>query len=226
MKIATVAAPVLGAAAMLLAASITAHAESACTDLGGAVDDAVCVSHTVTPRYTLDIDFPVDYPDQHAVTEFVDGTRSEWNHAADTYPAREFPYLLAISGTGYHSGPAQTGTRSLVFALNSDFGAHPVTSFHALNYDLAKGAPITLASLFKPGTDPARVLAPIIKRELDKRGLGTDASVDDLQAQDFEQFAISDDALTFFFAQGLVGPQVAGPQRITVPRSELAPALA
>ncbi|MCP3811975.1 RsiV family protein, partial [Mycobacteriaceae bacterium Msp059] len=107
-----------------------------------------------------------------------------------------------------------------------DFGAHPVTSFHALNYDLAKAAPITLASLFKPGTDPARVLAPIIKRELDKRGLGTDASVDDLQAQDFEQFAISDDALTFFFAQGLVGPQVAGPQRITVPRSELAPALA
>ncbi|MEV0673351.1 esterase [Mycobacterium sp. NPDC050441] len=225
MKIAIVAT--LSSATILLAAPGVADAESACTALGGTVDaDGVCTSHTVTPRYKLDISFPVDYPDQQAVTEFVDGTRTDWNHAADAYPVREFSYLLTIAGSAYHSGPPQAGTRSLVFALNSDFGAHPVTSFHALNYDLGKGAPITLATLFKPGTDPVRLLAPIVKRELDRRGLGGDASVDDLNAQDFEQFAISDEALTFFFAQGLVGPQVDGPQRITVSRSELASVLA
>ena len=215
------------AVAPLAAAPSIAGAASGCGVFDGTVDPGgVCRSHTVTPRYELTISYPVDYPDQQAVTDFVAATRAKWAKISDAQPLRDVPYLPTISGTEYHSGPPQAGTRSLVFALNSDFGAHPVTWFHALNYDVGRNVPITLGTLFKDGVDPVRVLAPIVKRELAKRGLEADVSLDGVVAQDFEQFAITDDAVTFFLAQGLVLPQVDGPRRIAVPRSELASVLA
>lgn len=213
------------AAGMLLgAASGMAGAQSACADLGGTVGpDQMCTSHTVTPNYALDIRFPVGYPDQQPVEDFVTRTRDEWIADADHQPMFvPGRHLLTMSGTGYQSA----ATRSLVFALNSDFGAHPVTSFEAFNYDVTKSAPITLDTLFRPGTKPAQVLASIVKRELGKRGAEVLDSIDDLDATAYQNFALTDDAVIFFFAQGLLLSQVDGAQRISVPRAELASVLA
>lgn len=104
--------------------------------------------------------------------------------------------------------------------MNQDLGAHPVTSFKAFNYDLGKGAPITFDTLFKPGTHPLDVLTPIARRELGPLPFG-DPGVDA-----YQNFAITDDAVIFFFSQGQVLAQVDGPQRLSVPRTELAALLA
>ena len=70
--------------AALLAAGIlfgwhgTASAQSACADLGGTVGgDQICHGHAANSTYTLDFSFPVDYPDQQALTDYLtDRTRS------------------------------------------------------------------------------------------------------------------------------------------------------
>jgi hypothetical protein len=209
---------------LLGAASGTAGAHSVCADLGGTVGaDQMCTSHTGTPNYVLDISFPVGYPDQQPVEDFVTQTRDEWIADADHDPMRgQVRHVLAMSGTAYQSA----ATRSLVFALSSDFGAHPVGTFEAFNYDMTKSAPITLDTLFRPGTNAAQVLAPIMKRELEKRGAEGPDWISDLDETAYENFALTDDAVIFFFAQGLLLPQVDGAQRISVSRTELAPVLA
>ncbi len=104
--------------------------------------------------------------------------------------------------------------------MNQDLGAHPVTSFKAFNYDLGKGAPITFDTLFKPGTKPLDVLNPIVQRELGPLPFGNP------EVDAYQNFAITNDAVIFFFGQGQVLPEVDGPQQVSVSRTELASLLA
>ena len=49
------------------------------TDLGGTVDaDQICQVHSATPTYTIDMSFPLDYPDQQALTDFLTQDRDEF----------------------------------------------------------------------------------------------------------------------------------------------------
>lgn len=223
MTMATKAA--MAAAACVLTALFcgwTAGAQSACADLGGTVDSQqVCRGHIVTTNYTLDLSFPVGYPDQQPLAEYVTHIRDEWADDAKTYPpGGRPPYLLTITGTAYRSGTPDSGTQSVVLDMNQDLGAHPVTSYKAFNYDLGKRSPITFDTLFKPGTNPLGVLTPIVRRELGPLPFG------DPGADAYQNFAITDDAVIFFFSQGQVLAQVDGPQRLSVPRAELASLLA
>ncbi|ORA36962.1 esterase [Mycobacterium aquaticum] len=199
-----------------------AGAQPLCADLGGTVSaHQVCTSRTSTPNYSLDVSVPVGYPDPQPVQDFVTRTRDEWVTAAEHDPMH-VRHVLAMSGTAYQSA----ATRSLVIALNSDFGAHPVGTFRAFNYDVTRSVPITLATLFRPGANAAQLLTPIVKRELGKRGAEVSESIDDLDETAYQNFAVTDDAVIFFFAQGLLLSQVDGAQRISVPRAELAAVLA
>jgi hypothetical protein len=47
-----------------------------------------------------------------------------------------------------------------------------------------------------------------------------------LGARTYQNFALTDDAVIFYIPQGMWLSQVAGPQRVSVPRSELASVLA
>ena len=200
----------------------TAGAQSACADLGGTVDqNQICQGHIVTSNYTLDLSFPVSYPDQQPLTDYLVHTRDAWADDAKAYPPRgRPPYLLTITGTAYRSATPNFKTQTVVLDMNQDLGAHPVTSFKGFNYDLGKGAPITFATLFKPGTKPLDVLNPIVRRELGPLPFG-DPGVDA-----YQNFAITNDAVIFFFGQGQVLPEVDGPQQVSVPRTELASLMA
>ncbi|OJZ69926.1 hypothetical protein BRW65_21585 [Mycobacterium paraffinicum] len=216
-------APIAAAACVLtaLACGWTANAQSACADLGGTVDEhQICRGHIVTTNYTLDLSFPVDYPDQQPLADYVTHTRDEWADDAKAHPPTGRAYLLTITGKAYRSGTPNAGTQSVVIDTNQDLGAHPVTSYKAFNYDLGKRAPITFDTLFKPGSNPLNVLNPIVRRELGPLPFG-DPGVDA-----YQNFAITDDAVIFFFSQGEVLAQVDGPQRLSVPRTELASLLA
>jgi hypothetical protein len=197
--------------------------------MGGTLDgDQTCQVHTATPTYKIDFRFPVDYPDQQAVTEFLTQRRNGFVDWVGQNPlrGRSAPYLLSISGKGYRSGTSPSGTESLVFRVGNDTGVHPVTTFKAFNSDLAKHVPITFDTLFKPGLDPVAILNPIVQRTLDNRGTPGSLKPNGLDAAAYQNFAITDDAVIFYFNQDGLLPHEAGPLEVVVPRNEIASILA
>jgi hypothetical protein len=204
-----------------------AAAASPCDEFGGTVDaNQICHAQAVTSTYQLDLSFPINYADQQPVTDFVRQKRDEWADYARSAPPPlgRAHYLLAIAGHAYRSGTPETGTQSVVLGMNSDFGAHPVGSYQTFNYDLGKHAPISFDTLFKPGTDPVSVLAPIVQEQLGNGGETVDRSVNDPGS--YRNFAINDDAIIFFFNQGQLLAQVDGDKQVSVPRAKLASLLA
>jgi hypothetical protein len=206
----------------------TAGADSACPDLGGTVGpDQICQVHTETATYTVDFKFPVDYPDQQRLTDYVTHERDEFVGFVTTRPPRpDLPYSLDAQGKTYESGSPTSGTRSLVFTVyNESGGAHPVTHYDAFNYDLSKGVPITFDTMFKPGTNPLDVISSFVRGELAKR-FGSEQMWGGQDVKTYKNFALTDDAVIFFFGQGLVLAEVDGPIEVRVPRSQLASLLA
>ena len=208
----------------------TASAQSACDGLGGTVDaNQICQVHSTTPTYTIDMTVPLDYPDQQAVFDYLTQDRADFLDWIAKFggDGRSRPYMHDVTATTYRSGPPASGTQSLVLEVADDTGAahdgHPNTWFRALNYDLTKRAPITYDTLFKPGANPLKVLNPIVQREFGTRSY---MPVRDLDATTYRNFAITDDAVIFFFGEDQVVGDPTGHIRVSVPRSELALLLA
>jgi hypothetical protein len=218
------------ASVMLAGAATAASAQPAgCADLGGTVqDDQTCHIETTAATYGVDVTYPLDYPDQQALADFVRQDINEFVDFVATLPPRERPYEHAVGPHSYRSGAADSGTTSVVFEIYGDSGAHPVTGFQSFNYDVGTHAPITFDTLFKPGADPVAVLDRIVQREMDKQwqGYGGPAPRNTLGAKTYQNFALTDDAVVFYIAQGMWLAEVAGAKRVSVPRSELASVLA
>jgi hypothetical protein len=220
-------ATVASAAVIAISLPATAGAQSACDGLGGTVDaDQVCQVHSDTPTYTIDMSFPLDYPDQQAVSDYLTQDRADFVDWIAKFGGKgaKRQYTHDVTAKTYRS----SGTQSLVLKTNDDTGLahedHPGTSFQAFNYDVNKRVPINFDTLFKPGTNPLGVLNPIVQRELGGHA-GTPVR-DDLDATTYRNFAITDDAVIFFFGEDEVVADNNGPHQVSVPRSELAPLLA
>jgi Protein of unknown function (DUF3298) len=205
--------------------------QSACADLGGTVGpDQICHVRSTTSTYILEMSFPLDYPDQKALTDVLMQDRDTFlDWVATSGPdGRGRPYEHLVSVKTYRSGTPDSGTQSLVLKIQDDTGLahqdHPNTSFTALNYDLGKHTAITFDTLFKPDTKPLEVLNPIVLRELQNNGQG--GEVNDLDADNYQNLAITDDAVIFFFGQDQVIRDNNGPHQVSVPRTELASLLA
>ncbi|MDT5249926.1 MAG: hypothetical protein QOJ28_2560 [Mycobacterium sp.] len=207
--------------------TIMTTASSACSDLGGmVVANQVCSVHTATPDYTIDMKFPVDYPDQGALSDLLTRERDQFVEVVSKPDQPPYAKELDITPTTYRSA-AGDGTESLVLQEHADYGgAHGETFYNALNYDLGKKAPITYDTLFKPGTDPVAVLDPIVKAEFEKLLDGTPIDDNINGAKTYQNFALTDDAVIFFIGQGDWAFEAAGPQQFSIPRSELASILA
>ncbi|MCV7380829.1 hypothetical protein BST11_06630 [Mycobacterium alsense] len=214
-------------AALASLASAAAHGQSACADVGGTVGpDRACHIRSSTAAYDVDISFPVDYPDLQAVTGFVKRGRDEftgWVARFGPAAARGRPYQYIVTGETYRSGTPSSGTESLVLTIDNDTGlaneGHPNTTFQAFDFDLARRAPITFGTLFRPGTTPLGVLNPTVRRALD-------APSAELTENTYRNFAITDDAVIFFFGQNQIVQDNDGPHQVSVPRTDLAALLA
>ncbi|WP_197373863.1 esterase [Mycolicibacterium baixiangningiae] len=207
-----------------------ASAQTACADLGGALNaEQSCQVHSSTPTYTVDFSFPAGYPDEQAVSAYLTQTRDGFANVSEMPGSRGLPYVLDAKGTAYHSGLAPRGTQSLVLEVYQNVGgAHPQTWFKAFTYDLGTRAPITFDTLFRPGTRPVDLVFPAVQRDLQNK-TGVDQPVlpgDGLDPQRYQNFAVTDDAVIFFFGQGELLPEAAGATQATVPRAVLAPILA
>ena len=228
---------ILKVAALLLAGILAgwpgtaaAGAQPACADLGGTVEAGqICRGHAANSTYTLDFSFPVGYPDEQVVTDYLTQTRDGFINVAEMPGSRGLPYELDAAGTPYQSGVAPNGTQSLVFKIFQDVGGvHPQTWYKAFNYDLGKRAPISYDTLFKPGSKPLDVIFPVVQRELQKQTGLSDPILpgDGLDPANYQNFALSDDALIFFFGQGELLAEAAGAAEASVPRATVAPMLA
>lgn len=202
---------------------------SACTELGGTVGpDDFCEVHEATAQYTLTFRFPTGFADQQSVTDELKRRRTDFVDwvTSSTAPPPTHPYELDVSGKAYHSGNRQHGTQSLVLTIGSDTGVHPVTTFKAFNYSLTNHAPFGFDGLFKPGSDPVPILNPIVRQEILRRDPTDSPAANALTTTAYQQFAVTDDEIVFFFNQDGVMPHANGPLEVAIPRSALASILA
>ncbi|OBJ49069.1 esterase [Mycobacterium sp. 1423905.2] len=219
------------AAAALTVAVVTgwpaAAAPPSCASLGGSVDAGqMCHLHATAPTYTLDMNFPVDYPDQQALTDYITQNRDGFINVAQGSGRRDQPYQLEATTEQRSAGQPPHNTRSVVLKMFQDLGgAHPSTWYKAFNYNLGTKQPITFDTLFAPGTNALDAIFPVVQRDLERQ-TGFGAAIlpsSGLDSTHYQNFAITDDELIFYFAQGELLPSFAGATQAQVPRSAIPP---
>lgn len=72
----------------------SAAAVSPCAELGGTLDSGQCHVHASTASYTLDMRFPVDYPDQQTLTDYLVQNRDGFLTVAKSAGSRDMPYEM------------------------------------------------------------------------------------------------------------------------------------
>jgi uncharacterized protein DUF3298 len=227
-----IAAAVIAVGGLLGPGVPVAAADSACATLGGEVEsEQTCHVHATTSTYTLDMKFPLDYPDSQALTDYVAQNRDGFVNVAQTSTqtsgTREVPYQMEVTADQYHSGQPPGGTRSVVVKVFEDLGGpRPSTSYKAFNYDLAAQSAITFDTLFPPNSKPLDAIYPIVQREIGRQ-TGFGAAIlpgSGLDSSHYQNFAITDDELIFYFAPGeLLPAPLAGATQVHVPRNAVPP---
>ncbi len=213
-----------------LAAAVPASAAPPkCSDLNGALAGQNCVIQDGDAGYSLRITYPANYPDVQAVFDYIKQTRDGFVNVAKMPDSRTMPYQLEVSAAEYNSAVPPRGTQSVVFKTFQDVGgAHPQTFYKAFNWDQGLREPIVIDTmgqdkiqpLFRPGTNPWPVIFPLVQTELEKQ-LGTKPAIAPevgLNPATYENFAIQNDTLVFFFSQGAILPESAGALSVTIPR--------
>src|ERR1700721_3761577 len=116
--------------------------------------DQICPVQSNGSYYNVDFDFPVGYPDQQALPDYLTQERDQFvTYVTQLPPRNGMPYDLEAKGTTYRSGTPASGTESVALELyNESGGAHPVTSCKAFNYDLSAQAPVSYADASKAAT--------------------------------------------------------------------------
>ncbi|OBK15734.1 esterase [Mycobacterium asiaticum] len=221
-------------AAVLAAAAVTGWpaaypakaAPPSCASLGGSVEGAeICHIHQSGATYTLDVKFPVDYPDQQALTDYITQNRDGFVNVAQGSGRRDQPYQMDATNEQHTSGQPPH-TRSVVLKFFQDLGgARPSNWYKAFNYNLATKQPITFDNLFAPNTTALDSIFPIVQRQLEQQsGVGMPISPGaGHDPTNYQNFAITDDALIFYFAQGELLPSFAGATQVQVPRNAIPP---
>ncbi|BBY56910.1 esterase [Mycolicibacterium sarraceniae] len=206
-----------------------AGARTDCAAFGGSPEAGnICYVHSSAPSYTMDLRFPTNYADEQAVLDYVTQNRDGFTNVAQMPAVRAMPYEMDVTTQSFTSGPPTGGTQSVVLKLFQDIGgAHPTTWYKAFNYDVAHKKPVTFDTLFAPEAKPLNAIFPIVQRDLERQtGLtGVIATSDALDPSHYQNFAITDDAVIFFFSQGELLPSDAGATSSSVPRSALPPLL-
>lgn len=220
-------------AAILVPLSIPAAATAApknyCTDVKGTDTGNVCRIMLSDPGYTVEISVPSNFPDMKSITQFVSKTRDDFLNVAKSSAPRTAPYALDITAETYNSVVPPRGQLSVVLRAYRNVGAaHPETSFKSFVWDQAYRKLITFETLWKPETDPLPIVLPVVQSEVAKQA-GHPVVIDPVAGLDpanYQNFAITNDGVIFFFSQGGLLPEAAGATQVLVPRSVIDPLLA
>jgi Protein of unknown function (DUF3298) len=200
-----------------------------CDDLKGIDTGQACQIQVSDPAYNLNISLPSYFPDPKSLEDYVTQTRDGFLNVAKSPAPRDVPYELDITSTKYGSAIPPRGTQAVVLKIYQNVGAaHPQTLYKAFNWDQTYRKPITYDTLWQPDTQPLKVVFPIVQTELQKQtgqqvAIAPSAGFDPTNYQDF---AVTNDGVIFFFSQGELLPEAAGATQVLVPRSAIDPMLA
>lgn len=234
-----------------------------CAELKGANTGQACQIQMADPGYNVDISFPLSYPDQKSVAEFIAKERDDFLNVAKSSTPRDQPYQLTITSANYGSAIPPRGTEAVVFKVVENVGTHPETTYKSFNWDQTyrKAIVWTAASDDKNNTplwrvdDPLKTVAPIVQSELQKQSAPpasqtpaappgsqtptappasqtptappvTVAPAAAYDPANYQNFAVTNDGVIFFFDQGHMLPDAAGAPQVLVPRSAIDPMLA
>ncbi|HEX4588198.1 MAG TPA: esterase [Mycobacterium sp.] len=231
---------VLATALALIGSSGVAAAappKNYCADLKGVDSGQGCQIQMSDPAYHLDISFPTDYPDEKSLADYITQERDGFLNVAKSGAPRDQPYELDVTSANYGSAIPPRGTQAVVFKVYENIGAaHPQTTFKAFNWDQSYRKPIVYTTTADDNKttplwrvdDPLKVVAPIVQSELQKQ-TGQPVTIAPTAAYDptnYQQFAVTNDGVIFFFSQGQLLPEAAGATQVLVPRSAIDPMLA
>ncbi len=231
-----------------------------CAELKGANTGQACRIQMADAGYNVDISFPVGYPDEKSVADFITKERDDFLNVAKSSAPRDQPYQLTISSANYGSAIPPRGTEAVVLRVVENVGAHPQTTFKSFNWDQTyrKAIVWTAAADDKNNTplwrvdDPLQTVAPIVQSELQKQTAPpatptppanqtqpappasptqtappvTIAPAAAYDPANYQNFAVTNDGVIFFFDQGRMLPDAAGATQVLVPRSAIDPMLA
>jgi hypothetical protein len=215
----------------------TAGRKDYCADLQGRNAGQTCEIQLTDPRYRVNISVPLDYPDMKSVADYITQTRDRFLDVAKSSAAQGAPSELDITPTNYTSAVPPRGTQTVVFKTSQNVGgAQPQTAYKAFCWDQGYRKPIA----YDPGDDdkktplwrvddPLKTVAPIVQAELQKQpGLQQVAIAPAAlnNPANYQDFAVTNDGVIFFFSQGQLLPDAAGATQVLVPRSAIDPMLA
>jgi hypothetical protein len=225
-----------------------------CAELHGGNTGRTCEIQLSDPGYKVDISMPLNYPDQKPVAEYIAQTREAFLNSAKSGAPRSAPYELSIKPTEYTSSIPPRGTQAVVFTVNQSVGGAPQTTYKAFNWDQTYRKAITYAPApddkehapLWQVDDPLKTVAPIVQAELQQQlapppaQSGEAATTTSATAPpplpiaqsalydpaNYQNFAVVNDGVIFFFDQGVLLPASAGGLHVLVPRSAIDPMIA
>lgn len=172
-------AVLVGVATVLGSSGVaTAAPKDYCADLKGVSTGTTCQIQVTDPAYSVDISFPVDYPDPQPMVDFIAQTRDSFLNAAKSGAPRDMPSTLSIVPTEYTSAVPPRGTRAAVLTVTQNVGATtPQTTYKSFNWDQSYRKAIiwSAAPDDKANTplwrvdDPLTTLAPIVQAGLQQQ---------------------------------------------------------
>ena len=210
---------------------------SGCAHLGGNVQGGnICRLHDFKPTYTIDLQFNTDYSDDGPVTDYITQQRDEVINASLAPGASSLPYVLEVNYTFFRSGQATRttpeygqpwhGTASLVLNTYKSMDNPGLTTYKSFTFDYEQNRPVTFDNLFAPGTNPMDSLYPAVANELQRQFRERHFKLPQNVGRDpahYQNFAITDDAVIFFFGTSELLPQEAGYFFAPIPRAALPP---
>jgi hypothetical protein len=211
-------------------------AQSGCAEVGGNVQSGnVCHFYVDTPAYSIDLRFGTDYPDDQPVTDYLVQNRDYVVNAAQAPGARNLPYMMSVTSQTYSSGqPTRTtaeygqpwhGTQSLVLKNFLSVDGAPVgIRYKTFTFDFDENRPVTFDNLFVPGTNPIDSIYPAVAADLARQQIARHFQLSPQVGRDpahYQNFAITDDTVIFFFDSGEFFPAEAGFSFTPVSRANL-----
>lgn len=215
----------LVASTAVFARPAVASADTQLCDPAGVDANQMCHFDASGPLSDISMVFPANYPDEQAMLGYLTKVNDDFLSTRGSLSTLKSPTALKVTGTRYNSGPPATGTQSVVTEVYQNLGAaHPLISYKSFNYNLANQQPISLETLFRPGTQPLQEILPIVQKTLADRYRATVSipPATGLQPASYQSFAITNDAIVFFFDQNALQPAMEATQ-VSVPRNAIAP---
>lgn len=226
-----------------------------CAELHGGNTGRTCEIQLSEPGYNVDISMPLNYPGQKPVAEYIAQARDAFLNSAKSGAAGGTPSELSIKPTEYSSAIPPRGTQAVVFTVNQNIGgAQPQTTYKAFNWDQTYRKPIAFAAASDDKDraplwrvdDPLKTVAPIVQTELQQQlapsqpastasdatsGAAAPTPLPIAQAalydpNNYQNFAVVNDGVIFFFDQGVLLPASAGALQVLVPRAAIDPMIA